>query len=757
MLTTSDKSNPRLTSAIKYAEMGWYVFPVHFVTTKNECSCGHSNCNSVGKHPISLSGLNDATTDIERITQWWRKQPYANVGIRTGEISGIDVIDIDERSGGKETWADLEREYGPIDSTPMATTGGGGTHIYIEYTGRLHSQNETLQGIDVKSDGGYVLAEPSNHVMGSYEWELILEPFDTPVINLSVTNDKLYSYIVESQNERVPTTPELKEVPRVISEGSRNSKLTSVAGGLRRRGLNSDEISLLLHQYNQRFCDPPLDATEIERISQSMERYEPEPPPPSTIDPEIGVTANAPLLASGLPLTDAGNRDRLVARYGKQILYVPEEGWKLWSGVCWEKDQTNRVTEMALDTARVIRAEEQTGVVDKQGVDKAEKWSYASEALPKIKAMTTLAESHPSIVSSVNDLDKHLYLFNAANTTLDLIEQEAIDPDPTHRLTQVSRMKYNPEATCPYWEEFLSQILPDKKVVRHLQKYLGLSLTGDMTAEAIFILFGDGANGKSLLLEALAYLMGDYLSNAPAHTFLSSSRNESIRNDLAMLRSSRLVTVSETNKGSTLDESVIKRTVSGDLETARFLHKEFFQFRPKYKILLATNNKPEISGATHGTWRRLHLIEFGVKFGTPGHPVAGKKDEIIAKLKSESSGVLNWMIKGFQMYREEGLIQPDAVDNATRSYREEQDPLLEFISSSCVVDDILSISVTDLREAYNAYTGEDQSSVWFGRAMSEHGYKASRVGSARMRVYKGISLNEESQELLLQRNQRGFN
>ena len=126
-----------------------------------------------------------------------------------------------------------------------------------------------------------------------------------------------------------------------------------------------------------------------------MERYEPEPPPPSTIDPEIGVTANAPLLASGLPLTDAGNRDRLVARYGKQILYVPEEGWKLWSGVCWEADKTNRVTEMALDTARVIRAEEQTGVVDKQGVDKAEKWSYASEALPKIKAMTTLAESHP--------------------------------------------------------------------------------------------------------------------------------------------------------------------------------------------------------------------------------------------------------------------------------------------------------------------------------------------------------------------------
>ena len=369
--------------------------------------------------------------------------------------------------------------------------------------------------------------------------------------------------------------------------------------------------------------------------------------------------------------------------------------------------------------------------------------------------MTTLAESHPSVVSSVNDLDKHLYLFNASNTTLDLIEQEAIDPDPTHRLTQVSRMKYNPAATCPYWEEFLSQILPDKKVVRHLQKYLGLSLTGDMTAEAMVILFGEGANGKSILLEALAHLMGDYLSNAPAHTFLSSSRNESIRNDLAMLRSSRLVTVSETNKGSTLDESVIKRTVSGDLETARFLHKEFFQFNPKYKILLATNNKPEISGATHGTWRRLHLIEFGVQFGVEGNPKAGKKDEIIARLKSEGSGILNWMMEGFAMYREEGLIQPSAVENSTRSYREEQSPLLEFLTSCCIRDEILSVSTNDLREADNAYTGEDQTAVWFGRAMSDQGYKATRKGSARMRVYNGLSLNEDGQELL-KRNQRGL-
>ena len=269
------------------------------------------------------------------------------------------------------------------------------------------------------------------------------------------------------------------------------------------------------------------------------------------------------------------------------------------------------------------------------------------------------------------------------------------------------------------------------------------------------ILYGEGANGKSILLDVLAWLYGDYLSNAPAHTFLNSSRNEAIRNDLAMLRSARLVTVSETNKGSLLDESVIKRTVSGDQETARFLHKEFFTFKPQYKIILATNNKPEIKGGSHGTWRRLHLIEFGVKFGSDGHPRAGKKDEIISELKSEASGILNWLIEGFQNFRVEGLKQPKAVEQATQHYREDQDPLIEFINSNCTIHDDVTITIGDLREAYNTYTGQEESAVWFGRAMAEKGYRATRQGSARVRIYKGICLNNEGQELLT-RNSMGL-
>jgi len=759
------ENNNLYKSAIEYAEMGWYVFPVHFVTTKQECSCGNSDCTSIGKHPIVANGLNEATTDKNIIANWWRKTPYANIGIRTGDVSGFDAIDIDPRHLGDETWEWVEAEFGKLPETPIAITGGGGTHILITHTEKIHSQNNILNGIDVKANGGYILVEPSNHLSGrNYEWELSAQPTQIPMADLRISAQGVYNLLVESQERGETITQE--ELPEsitapvseqmagttTIGEGSRNSQLTSVAGSLRRRGLGSDEIALIIHQYNSRFCDPPLEAVEVDRIAHGMMRYQPDPLPPSTITPS---NENDQRAVSVLPLTDGGNRDRLINRYGRQILYVPEQGWRIWDDVRWCTDSSSRVTEMALNTARVIRAEEQTGVIDRNGVDRAEKWSFTSEGLQKIKAMIQLAQSHPNIVCSVNELDTHQYLFNATNTTIDLLTGEPIDPDPVHRLTQISNMKFEPNEECPKWNEFLSQILPDPNVVKHLQRFLGLSLSGDMTAEAMFILFGEGANGKSILLEVLAHLMGDYLSNAPAHTFLTSSRNEAIRNDLAMLRSARLVTVSETNKGSMLDESVIKRTVSGDQETARFLHKEFFTFKPQYKILLATNNKPEIQGGTHGTWRRLHLIEFGVKFGTEGHPKAGKKDEIVANLKAEASGILNWLIKGFQDYRIHGLEQPQAVSDATRSYREDQDPLIDFISSCCNLDNDLTIPTSDLREAYNEYTGDDKNAVWFGRTMSEHGYKVSRTGSVRMRVYKGISLNEEGQ-MLLTRNNRGF-
>jgi putative DNA primase/helicase len=739
---TIKKSNPRLEAALKYAAKGWPVFPCHFVTTKKTCSCGNDQCTNIGKHPTTFRGLNDATTDVAQIRKWWTLSPFANVAIATGSKS-FDVLDIDPRHEGDETFARLENDYGEIPETIQQITGGSGTHILIKYSGKYHSQNNVTTGVDIKSDGGYIIAEPSNHLSGKeYAWDISHHPDETQLID--VTDWKGFEALQQYQSSTTNQSP--LSSGTIAREGERNSKLTSVAGAMRRRGMDAEQIEKMLRVYNEDYCQPPLPQLEIERIASGMMRYEPEPEPPSTIDETVTVAEPRQQLA-GLPFTDSGLRDRLIFRWGSTIMYVPEQGsWYIWDSTRWSIDKQNKIQELAIDTARNIRREELTGQLNKKGQDVAEAFSLASEANQKIKAMISLSQSHRDVVAGINDLDQHRYLFNCTNATIDLETGEMISPDPQHKLTQISRMKYNPEAICPQWEQFISEVLPDPEVANHVRKFLALSLSGDVSYESMMVWIGSGSNGKSVLLEIISHIFGDYLQTAPASTFLAT-RNDSVGNDLAMLRGSRLVTVSETNKGSMLDEAVVKRSVSGDATSARFLFREYFSYNPQYKLILATNSKPEISGG-FATWRRLHLVEFGVQFGGDGNPKAKDKNELVAKLKDESSGILNWLIEGYRLLRSEGLEQPAAVENATREYREEQNPMLDFIETCCVEGEDVTVTSQDLREAYNSFSGEKISQVWFGRHMSDQGYRVSRIGSARLRAYKGITLNDEGKSFL---------
>lgn len=760
------------------------------MTTTGVCSCSQ-DCNSPGKHPMTTNGLDSATVNEDHIQAYWKQRPYANIGIATGGISGFDVIDIDPRHGGDDTWAALERKHGGFPETVEALTGGGGRHILVAYGGDVYSRADVFDGVDVKSDGGYIVAPPSNHASGrSYAWDIGVE-LDAPLAIGATWAGwaNLLDQFTAAADVIPALSPKLTVAPigavaavgdnagQPISEGSRNVTLMRCAGRLRAQGMELEAMVVSLRGYNAQFFSPPLADSEVMTVAKSACRYERGTPLaemfaniPTAVDPsepteptepnEPADEPDEPAASDTViahPHTDAGNRDRLVRRFGSQIMYVPQHGWYYWNKTRWAIDDFNMLQEMAIDMARTIRHDEAGLVIDAKGVDKSLNWSLQSENKSRLKNAVDLATSADGVPRSVDDLDTHPYLFNALNKTIDLLTGAAIDFDPEHRLTQMSRMPYSPFADCARWRRFIVEIMAgNHALARHLQKLLGLCISGDMSAEAMVILFGDGANGKSVMLEVLQYLLGDYAKTAPAQTFLESNNGGEIRNDLAMLRGSRMVSVSETNKGQYLDESLIKRLSSGDRETARFLHKEYFEFTPQYKVLMATNNKPEIKGASHGTWRRIHLIEFGVKFGEPGHPVAENKEALVAEMKAEAPGILNWLLDGFGMYREEGLTPPDAVVEATRSYREDMDPLLEFFDDCCVIGDDVTCIVADAAEAYNAYTNADLSSRAFGRKMADHGYRSRRVSGGTIRVYDGISLNEHGQTLL-SRNNRGFN
>jgi Bifunctional DNA primase/polymerase, N-terminal len=170
--------NPdRTEMAMEYAGRGWHVFPLH-TPDERGCSCRH-DCPSPGKHPRTIHGLHDATTDPHQIELWWRMWPTANIGIATGAASGLVVIDIDPRNGGDESMLALETIIGPLSGTVTANTGGGGTHLYYAHPAnprwptpsRGAAFGAELPGIDVKADGGYVVAPPSSHTSGrNYTW-----------------------------------------------------------------------------------------------------------------------------------------------------------------------------------------------------------------------------------------------------------------------------------------------------------------------------------------------------------------------------------------------------------------------------------------------------------------------------------------------------------------------------------------------------------------------------------------------------------
>src|SRR5262245_12561671 len=177
------KTTTLLDAALRYAARGWHVFPCHTPTGQG-CSCRTPSCKYVGKHPRTLHGLKDATTDEATIRRWWKMWPTANIGIRTGAVSGIVVLDRDDYKGGTESLEELEATYSPLPETAQGLTGGGGIHYVFSHPGtHVTSRTENFApGLDIKGDGGYIVAPPSLHKSERrYQWEVQQDPEDTPL------------------------------------------------------------------------------------------------------------------------------------------------------------------------------------------------------------------------------------------------------------------------------------------------------------------------------------------------------------------------------------------------------------------------------------------------------------------------------------------------------------------------------------------------------------------------------------------------
>lgn len=408
-----------------------------------------------------------------------------------------------------------------------------------------------------------------------------------------------------------------------------------------------------------------------------------------------------------------------------QLRYCAAWGrWLNWRDGCWKIDETLLAFNLARAVCRDAAAE----------CNKDRTASILASA-KTVAAVERLAKADRRLAATAEQWDRDPWILNTPGGVVDLKTGAMHPHDPANHLTKITGA--SPQGDCPTWLTFLNRVTNhDLALQGFIQRMAGYALSGDTSAHALFFGYGTGANGKSVLIDTLAGIMGDYHKTAPIETFTASS-SERHPTDLAGLRGARLVTAVETEEGRRWAESRIKSLTGGDTISARFMRQDFFEFQPQFKLLIAGNHKPGLRSVDEAIRRRFNLIPFTVTI-----PPNERDERLKEKLRDEWSGILRWMIDGCLGWQAEGLNAPDAVRNATAAYLEAEDALATWIDECCNRTPRAWTSTTDLYRSWNAWadrSGEYAGSTKrFVQNLETRGFSALRKTYGR--GFEGLSL-----------------
>ena len=441
------------------------------------------------------------------------------------------------------------------------------------------------------------------------------------------------------------------------------------------------------------------------------------------------------------PLTELGNAERLVARHGSDLRYCHPWGrWLVWDGRRWQVDATAEIMRRAKETVRAMYGEAAQEDNAKRRSELAS-WALKCEREARVKSMVSLGRSEIGIPVQPDELDVDPWLLNVENGTIDLKTGELRPHRRDSLITKLAPVQYNPDATCPRWFAFLDQIMDGREDLIHfLQRAVGYSLTGDTSEQVMFILHGLGANGKTTLVTVVRTTFGDYAQTTRTEALLIRHQ-DSIPNDIARLQGVRMVTAVEAEAGRRLAESLVKQLTGGDPVAARFLHAEWFEFVPSFKLWFITNHRPRIIGTDDAIWRRIRLLPFSVTI-----PEKKRDPHLAEALCEESSGILAWAIRGCLEWQREGLGLPDEVKAATAAYRDDMDVLGGFLDECCVLSAAAETPSRDLRAVYVKWceaNGENPlSQRAFGGVLKERGLVSRK--SRGIKVWEGIQFRSRN-------------
>lgn len=475
------------------------------------------------------------------------------------------------------------------------------------------------------------------------------------------------------------------------------------------------------------------------------------PPPPQNTSNDVPAIENATVGETGqrryYTYDDTGNALRFRDANAGLIHYNHVDGcWIYWDGVRWASDENGEIKRRA-DKMLADMAKDLKEMQDDPAYNAYKKHLSRSRSHRGKEGFIAEARHLEGVPVLPSEMDRAGNAFNVRNCLISLKTGKTAEHDKKYMISKLAPVTYDENAKCPRWDRFIEEITcGDKSLQLYLQRMIGYCMTAYTKEQCMFFLYGNGSNGKSVFVDTIAYMLGEYAASCQPETVMMRDRNNTARGDLARLKGARMVVTSEPNDGCRLDEGIVKQMTGGTENklTARFLYGREFEFSPEFKIVMSTNYKPVIKGTDNGIWRRVRLIPFTAEFTKEN-----RDPQLTENLRRELPGILNWAIAGAVGWCKEGLPPCAIIDEAGQEYRSEMDRVQQFLDDCTTRSESSSTQASTLYKCYKAWCSEqgDRFPVGSTKFFMELKRRFKSRKTEAYNEYIGIKINDLGMDL----------
>jgi putative DNA primase/helicase len=651
-------------------------------------------------------------TEQEIINFAWSQ----NIGVICG-MNGIRVIDLDGCSDADILFKvlellGLEPDYQWIVYTPGR---GGGFHIYIHClepltltdAGKIVGKPlvaDAFYQLELRWSGCCVMFPPSIHpeAKEAYNWAFCSAPA-SPIASVSLAVvEKMFLTVAAPQKKTAPEPPKplaplkpakydswaekalTQEIAnlRAAGPGGRNDQLNRSAfclGQIVGAGLLDEQD--VTDELTRAALTVGLDAKEIgPTITSGLEAGAKKPRMPKQIFKENEPPVKLPPVKSiddeklaAFSADDQGHAEAVYSLYGPYIAYNEAYGWMIWNGTHFAPS-VQRINTLIIEVLR--RRQKAAAHLERTDLAKVSRAQAGT-----VSATRSLLENLAFV--DVSEFDAEPDLINTLSGIVNLKTKKLLPHDPVYRFTWCSPVRYNPDASGNLWLDFLNATVATPDMVGYLQEALGYSITGHISEECLFYIFGPPRAGKGTLTETiLAIFPRPIAVETDFNTFTQKREGDSQNFDLAPLKAARLVFASESNKYQSLNPAKVKALTGGNLVYCSFKHKDMFNYRPQYAVWLSSNHEVNADADDDALWGRVKVISFP-------YSNLGKEDKTLKACLQSSENleyVLAWLVEGAYLWYQHagrGLQTPESIKDLTQSQRAAQDSVGVWLEECC--------------------------------------------------------------------------